>query len=129
MGTGLVLDFRLSDLTADLKAVKRNFDALKQMDVKLSISRFPEKPAAFKALRFLGAHYLRVAPRLLKAEREVISSVLSEAHHLGVRVIVANVDTARSIDLHWSSGADFLQGAFIQAPMDEMDYDFTQVVI
>ncbi len=129
VGTGLVLDFRLSDLTADLKAAKRNFDALKKMDVKISISRFPEKPAAFKALRFLGVHYLRIAPRLLKAERDVITSVLHDAHNLGVRVIVANVDTARSIDLHWSSGADFLQGAFIQAPMDDMDYDFSQVVI
>ena len=35
----------------------------------------------------------------------------------------------RSVDLHWSSGADFLQGNFIQRPLENMDYDFSQVVI
>ena len=44
-------------------------------------------------------------------------------------VIVSNIDDPRSIDLHWSSGADFLQGNFIQRPLENMDYDFSQVVI
>ncbi|MCB1799869.1 MAG: EAL domain-containing protein, partial [Gammaproteobacteria bacterium] len=95
----------------------------------VSLSRFPEKEAAFKVLRFLQAGYINIAPRLLKADRETIGSVIRQAHDASAKVIVSNVDDPRSIDLHWSSGADFLQGNFIQRPLENMDYDFSQVVI
>ena len=129
VGTGLVIDFRLPDLSHDLKVAQQNIKALRQMDVEVSLSHFPEKDAAFKVLRFLQARYINIAPRLLKADRETISSVIRQAHQAAAKVIVSNVDDPRSIDLHWSSGADFLQGNFIQRPLENMDYDFSQVVI
>lgn len=129
VGTGLVVDFRLPDLSQDLKVAQSTIQSLREMDVDVSLSRFPEKEAAFKVLRFLHARYINIAPRLLKAERQVISSVIRMAHEASAKVIVSNVDDPRSIDLHWSSGADFLQGNFIQRPLENMDYDFSQVVI
>ncbi|MDJ0738105.1 MAG: EAL domain-containing protein [Gammaproteobacteria bacterium] len=129
VGTGLVVDFRLPDLSLDLKTAQQNIRALREMDVEVSLSRFPEKEAAFKVLNYLRANYINITPRLLKADRHVISSVIRQAHDASAKVIVSNVDDPRSIDLHWSSGADFLQGNFIQRPLENMDYDFTQVVI
>jgi diguanylate cyclase (GGDEF)-like protein len=129
VGTGLVMDFSLSDLSRDLKTAQSNIAALRKMDIEVALSRFPEKEAAFKVLRFLQATYISIAPRLLKADRDTISSVIRQAHDARARVIVSNVDDARSIDLHWSSGADYLQGNFIQRPLENMDYDFSQVVI
>ena len=75
VGTGLVIDYRLPDLSQDLKVAQKNIRALREMDVEVSLSRFPEKDAAFKVLRFLQAHYINIAPRLLKADRHVISNV------------------------------------------------------
>ena len=129
VGTGLVIDFRLPDLSHDLKLAQATINSLSEMDVGVCLSRFPEKEAAFKVLRFLKARYINIAPRLLKADRNVISSVIHMAHEASAKVIVSNVDDPRSIDLHWSSGADFLQGNFIQRPLENMDYDFSQVVI
>ena len=129
VGTGLVIDFRLPDLSHNLKTAQHNIRALRDMDIDVSLSRFPEKDAAFKVLRFLRAGYINIAPRLLKADRKTISSVIRQAHDASAKVIVSNVDDPRSIDLHWSSGADFLQGNFIQRPLENMDYDFSQVVI
>lgn len=129
VGTGLVLDYRLSDLSSDLKAVAHNLAALRELGADVCISHFPEKPAAFKVLRFLKAGYIAVAPRLLKADQATIASVVRQAHELQAKVIVANIDDPRSVDLHWSSGADFLQGNFIQRPLDHMDYDFYQIVV
>jgi len=129
VGTGLVIDFRLPDLSQNLKVAQNTIQSLREMDVDVSLSRFPEKDAAFKVLRFLQAGYINIAPRLLKADRQVISSVIRKAHDASAKVIVSNVDDPRSIDLHWSSGADFLQGNFIQRPLENMDYDFSQVVI
>jgi diguanylate cyclase (GGDEF)-like protein len=129
VGTGLVIDFRLPDLSQDLKIAQSTIQSLREMDVDVCLSRFPEKEAAFKVLSFLHARYINIAPRLLKADRQVISSVIKMAHDASAKVIVSNVDDPRSIDLHWSSGADFLQGNFIQRPLENMDYDFSQVVI
>lgn len=129
VGTGLVIDFRLPDLSKDLKTAQQIIQSLREMDVEVSLSRFPEKDAAFKVLHFLQARFINIAPRLLKADRQVISSVIRQAHEASAKVIVSNVDDPRSIDLHWSSGADFLQGNFIQRPLENMDYDFSQVVI
>jgi len=129
VGTGLVLDYRLADVSRNLKAAQRTFRALHEMDVEISLSRFPEKPAAFKVLRFLEANYIQITPRLLKADRETIRFVVDQTHEAKARVIVGNIDDARSVDLHWSAGADYLQGNFIQRPLEHMDYDFYQVVV
>lgn len=129
VGTGLVIDFRLPDLSKNLKTAQRTISALREMDVEVALSLFPEKDAAFKVLSFLQANYISITPRLLKADRQVISRVINKAHAASAKVIVSNVDDPRSIDLHWSSGADFLQGNFIQRPLENMDYDFSQVVI
>jgi len=129
LGTGLVLDYALTDLSKDIQAVHANRRTLEELGVQLAISRFVAKPAAYKVLRYLHADYVRVARKLLKADRTTITELISESHRLGARVIVSHVDDPRSIDLHWSSGADYLQGNFIQRPLEDMDYDFTQVVI
>ncbi len=128
-GTGLVLDYALTDLSQDVKNARANQAAMEELGVQLAISRFVAKPAAYKVLRYLDADYVRVARKLLKADRETISDLIAEAHRLNARVIVSHVDDPRAIDLHWSSGADYLQGNFIQRPLEDMDYDFSQVVI
>jgi len=129
VGKGLILDYRLSDLSHDLKMAKRNFNEIRKLGVEICISRFSEKPAAFKVLTYLQADYVSIAPRLLKADKQTIGTIVSQCHALKTRVIVPNIDDPRSIDLHWSSGADYLQGNFIQRPLDQMDYDFAQVVV
>lgn len=129
VGTGLVLDFSLPDLSNDIKGGQKLINELHELDVQVCLSRFPEKAAAFKVLRFVQADYISVAPRLLRADRKIIAEVIGETHKAGAKVIVPNIDDARSIDLHWSSGADYLQGNFIQRPLESMDYDFSQVVI
>lgn len=128
-GTGLVLDYALTDLSQDVQAAHRCRAALEELGVQLTISRFVAKPAAYKILRYLNADYVRVARKLLKADRATISSLIAESHRLDARVIVSYVDDPRAIDLHWSSGADYLQGNFIQRPLEDMDYDFSQVVM
>lgn len=129
VGTGLVMDFPLSNLSHDLKAAKALVGALHQMDIAICISQFPEKSAAFKLLRYVSGDYIRIAKRLLKSDRQTIMTVVNEAHNAKAKVIISHIDDPRSIDLHWSSGGDLLQGDFIQPPIDNLDYDFSQVVI
>lgn len=125
----LVLEYPLATVSKEIETARKMASRLRKMQVGLSLSRFSEKPAAFKVQKLLRAGYIRVATRLLKADREIISHIIREAHEQSAQVIVSNVDDPRSIDLHWSSGADYLQGDFIQQPLETMNYDFSQVVI
>jgi len=129
VGTGLVLDLPLSSLSHDLKAAKKLLGALHRMDIAVCISQFPEKSAAFKVLQYIDGDYIRIAKRLLKSDRQTIMSVVNQAHNAKAKVIISHIDDPKSIDLHWSSGGDLLQGDFIQPPIDNLDYDFSQVVI
>ncbi len=128
-GAGLVLQFRLCGLSHNLKTAKQAASRLREMDIRICLSDFAEKPAAFKVLRHVRGHFIRIAPRLLKADKEIIATVIHEAHRVNARVVVSNIDDPSAIDLLWSSGADLLQGDFIQQAMETMEYDFTQVVI
>lgn len=129
VGTGLVLDIPLRSLSHDPKIAKKHIKMLHKMDIQVCLSWFPEKPAAFKLLRYVNGNYIRIARRLLKADRETIKTIVDEAHEAKAKVIISHIDDPRAIDLHWSSGADLLQGDFIHPAMEEMDYDFAQVVI
>ena len=129
VGTGMILDYPLASLSHDLKAAKTHVSMLHKMDIAVCISEFPEKPAAFKLLRYIQGSYIRIAQRLLKADRKTITSIVQEAHNAKAKVIISHIDDPKSIDLHWSSGGDLLQGDFIQPPIDNLDYDFSQVVI
>jgi EAL domain-containing protein (putative c-di-GMP-specific phosphodiesterase class I)/DNA-binding response OmpR family regulator len=128
-GTGLVLQFRLCELSYNLKTAKQAASKLREMDIRICLSDFAEKPAAFKVLRHIRGNFIRIAPRLLKADKKTIATVIHEAHRVNARVVVSNIDDPGAIDLLWSSGADLLQGDFIQQAMETMEYDFTQVVI
>ncbi len=129
VGTGLVLQYRLSALSNDLKAAKQAIKRIREMDIRVCLSRFAEKPAAFKVLRYVRGNFVRIAPRLLKADRETIATVIRETHRARARVVVPDIDDPHAIDLNWSTGADLLQGDFIQPASETMEYDFTQVVI
>lgn len=125
-GSGLVLEFNLADAAHDIKITKPLFSELTSMGIEISLSRCPEKPAAFKVVRYLDVHYLRIAKQLLRASPEVIGEIVSQAHKIYTKVIVSGIDTVDAVDLHWSAGADLAQGLLMHPPMKSMDYDFQQ---
>jgi len=129
VGTGLILEFKLSDTSKDLKGARRNFGLLRELGIEISLANFSDKEGASKVLKYLHANYANIANRFLLAKNETIDKMVADIHQAKAKIIVSNMDTPQSLSLHWSAGADLLQGHLIQSPMDKMDYDFSQVAL
>jgi len=125
VGTGLIFELNLVDLATDLKGARALTTELHGMGVEMCLARFGHNDASYKILRYLGAHYVKVAEKLLTAGPAVIATLVQRVHDLDARVIVPQVDDPRMISQPWLSGADFVQGNAIQHPQGQPTYDFS----
>ena len=129
VGTGLVLEFRLPEISDHMSNARSVIAALKEMGIAIGLSRFPDKPVAIKVLRFLQADYVRLTDALATAQQGAIEAVVKEVHAAGALVIVDGIEDPRGLDKHWSAGIDLLQGSFIQRPADTLSSRFEQAVM
>jgi len=129
VGTGLVLEFRLPEISDHISNARNVINALKELGVAVGLSRFPDKPVAIKVLRFLQADFVRLAGAVTAGEVPAIESIVKEAHAAGARVIADGIDDPRGLDKHWSAGANLLQGNFVQRPSDTLASRFEQAVM
>ena len=128
-GTSLVLEYRLNELAPHIKIAKQYFTNLKNMGIKICLSEFPAKKAAFKLLQYLKVDYIKTAKKLLETDSDVINTYVNQAHRLKSKVIVANISDPRYVNLHWTTLADFLQGDFISPASDDMNFNFSQAAM
>jgi len=128
-GHSLVLEYRLNELAPHIKLAKQYFSILKDMGIKICLSEFPAKKAAFKLLQYLKVDYIKTARKLLETDSDVINTYVNQAHRLKSKVIVANISDPRYVNLHWTTLADFLQGDFISPASDDMNFNFSQAAM
>jgi DNA-binding response OmpR family regulator/EAL domain-containing protein (putative c-di-GMP-specific phosphodiesterase class I) len=129
VGTNLVMEYNLNELAPYIKNTKEYFSILKDMGIKICLSEFPAKKAAFKLLQYLRADYIKTGKKLLETESDVINTYVNQAHRLKTKVIVANLSDPRYVNLHWTTLADYLQGDFISPASDSMNFNFSQAAL
>ncbi len=129
VGTGLVLEFRLPEISDHMSSARSVIAAVKEMGISVGLSRFPDKPVALKVLRFLQADYVRLNDALGTGDLAPLEALVKEIHAVGAQVIVDGIDDPRALDKHWSAGVDLLQGTFIQRPSDTLASRFEQAVM
>lgn len=123
--TGLVVEYRVQDIGLDINRTAANFRALKQLGLELCLTGLPAREAAFQLVRHLEVSYVVPARNMLQADAASIDLMLERMHKAGAKIILRGVDSLTSVSLHWSAGADYLQGNYAQPPLPQMDYDFT----
>ncbi|MCU7892224.1 MAG: EAL domain-containing protein [Candidatus Thiodiazotropha sp. (ex Ustalcina ferruginea)] len=62
-------------------------------------------------------------------QREGLKHLIELAHQIDIKVIAPQVEDPRSIAVLWSSGADYVQGNFVQRPENNLIYDFNESVL
>ena len=51
--------------------------------------------------------------------------MISALHNQGKLTIAPYVDSATMMPTLWQAGVNYIQGSYLQAPSDAMDYDFS----
>ncbi len=126
---GLIIAFRLSQISKNLQQSHRCIAGLHQMEVETMIERFSDHPAALKILRAMNSRYISVSESLQKAEDGVIEHRILECHKLGVKILLPEINSPEDVNLSWSAGADLLAGNYIHPAVRDIDFSFPPVIV
>lgn len=119
VGSGLVLEYRITELGSDLKTARQHFARLHGMDIKVSLSRFAATAAALKALNYLGADFVRLAGPVLKADSRETGILQQAIHSAGAKSVLPGMREPGSTSPAWRETADLVPAASLNNDLSE----------
>ncbi|MCH9782694.1 MAG: EAL domain-containing protein, partial [Gammaproteobacteria bacterium] len=126
-GEQVIFQFSEGDAVNYLKQAAAFADAVRKQGCGLSISRFGGGLDPFKLFEHIPATMVKFegsfTQELSKAEsRERFAEIIQQARDSGRRTLVGFVESAAQMQTLWSlGGVDYLQGYYLQAPMDRLE--------
>ncbi|MFZ5603005.1 MAG: EAL domain-containing protein [Pseudomonadota bacterium] len=126
----IIFQFSESDATTYLKQAKDFTRGLKELHCKVSLSRFGCALNPFNNLKHLEVDYLKVDGSFTKdlnskESQDALKEIVASAHAQGKLTIASFVESAAMLSTLWQIGVNYIQGYYLQAPTDKMNYDFS----
>ncbi len=112
VGTGLMVEFDLPSLAANLKAARELIRELAGMGVSVMLANFACNETAYKVLAYLRADAVRPQRSLLRISAERIQHIARQLRSLHAEIILPRVASHGEIALPWTEYADFIQADF-----------------
>ncbi len=126
----VVFQIKESDINDHLNIAKSFTDQVTALGCECSISHFGCALNPFNALQHVKAHYIKVDGSFTKelqtgeGEPEGLNDLVKKIHEHEKLTIVPFVENASVLSKLWQSGVHYIQGYYLQAPAESMDYDF-----
>jgi len=129
------LNFEVKETVAvtNLKNAKTLSHKLKALECGFVLDDFGTGTNPFQLLNHIHADYVRIESSFMKnladnpQNQESIKHIAEQAAELGKLSIAQHVPDAISLSLLWGMGINFTQGYFLQEPLADMEYDFTEM--
>ncbi|MGK0673915.1 MAG: EAL domain-containing protein [Halothiobacillaceae bacterium] len=128
----LVLEVNEKVAIEHLKQVKELEHQLSAMHCPLLLDGFGLGDDPFRILNYLKVQWFKLDRGLMESfathkanqakVRELIKAIKQRDNS---QIVVANVENAMTLQIVFGDGADFVQGNFIQAPTERLDFDFS----
>ena len=125
----LTFEFNIHEVGRTLNSAKICFDVLSKMGISCLLTRVTMSHEAERIIRHLPISYIKLDYSLLSDPGDEVQQLIETAHELNIKVIAPQVEDPRSIAVLWSSGADYVQGNFVQRPENNLIYDFNESVL
>ncbi len=129
----LIFEIKESVAVTHLKNTKDLAINLKKMKCGFVLDDFGSGSNPFQLLEHIDADYVRLEKGLMNdlvenpQNQETIKQLTEQASELGKFTIAQFVKDANSLSILWGMGVNFIQGYFLQEPLPEMNYDFTDI--
>ena len=129
------LNFEIKESVAitNLKSAKSLSQKLKVIGCGLVLDDFGAGANPFQLLEHVEVDYIRIDRDFMNdltenpQNQETIKRIAARATELGKFTIAQHVPDASSLSVLWGMGVNFIQGHFLQEPLPEMEYDFTEI--
>ncbi len=127
----LIFQTSESDISQYLNDAKKFSEGLMELGSSLSIANFGCALNPFNTLNHIPCEYVKVDGSFTldiqknKESPETLTQLVNKLHELNKVSIVPFVENASVLSTLWQAGVHYIQGHYLQAPTDSMDYDFS----
>lgn len=128
---GDAIVFQISERVAQnlLKTMKAFAKGLSVLHAGLAIGRFGHQEKREALFRHLSVDYVKVDPEFTTnldrtANQERLAELLAVIHATEASSIVPHIENAAILGNLWQLGVHYVQGYYVQAPADEMSFQF-----
>jgi diguanylate cyclase (GGDEF)-like protein/PAS domain S-box-containing protein len=128
----IILQFSESDAASYLTNAKAFCEAMEKMNVRCSIKQFGCSLDPFKTLAHLDVYMVKIdgsfaADIQQKNEKpDTLKELIQKLNEARKSSIVPLVENASLLATLWQSGAHYIQGNYVQAPSEKMDFVFSE---
>jgi EAL domain-containing protein (putative c-di-GMP-specific phosphodiesterase class I)/DNA-binding response OmpR family regulator len=129
-GSSIVLELKEQDVADSRLAAISFCGTMKALNCGLVLEHFGTRLDSAALLKALPADYIKLDGSYMvdlwrnKSNQDTVRHLTNEAHKKGALVIASFVEDSGSYDVLWNMGVNFLQGNYLQAPLQEHSYDF-----
>jgi diguanylate cyclase (GGDEF)-like protein/PAS domain S-box-containing protein len=118
------------DASTHLKRVQELADSLKTLDCHLGVSRFGNSENSLAMLKHVNLSYIKLDGSFTKNVHQdqtqaQFKEIVQLLHKDNIKSIAPLVESANVLSLLWQVGVDYIQGYYLQPPMEGMNYDFS----
>jgi len=132
-GQQLVFMINEAQAVSQLKATKTLTRALQQLRCQFAIDEFGTGLNPFQLVKHINADYLRINHIFMDGltqnteNQASIRELADRAAEMELKTITTGVTDAAVLSVLWTLNVDFIQGDFLQAPQNELNYDFSSM--
>lgn len=130
---GIIFEIKESTAVTNLKQSKALGEGLAALDCGFALDGFGTGMNPFQLLKHIPANYLKIESSFMDKlstntqNQETVKNITETATKMGKLTIAQCIHDASSLSVLWGMGVNFIQGNFLQEPMAELNYDFSEM--
>lgn len=129
-GQQIVFEFTEADVATSLRIVGELFARLRNLGCGTALEQFDTSLNSTQLLNHVPVDYVKPDGSFVHdlvrkpVHRDRVRSILQQAKASGATVLAGYVEDAASLPVLWQCGVHFIQGNFLQAPDESLNFDF-----
>ncbi len=130
-GDTLIFEIKEAFILHRLDETTQLIDGLRQLHCRTALGHFGADPQSLDCLEKLRVNFVKLAAKFVDDLSEdaksqaMVKAVVQTAHDVGTQTIAAFVQDASKMATLWQCNVDFIQGYFLQAPDEDLSYNFS----
>ncbi|MCK5698139.1 MAG: EAL domain-containing protein [Gammaproteobacteria bacterium] len=131
-GESLIFQIIVSQISENLRQAQIISKELHKIGCHFSMDRFIDNDETNSLLKHVsGIDFIKFDRQVVEGissdakKLKALTKTCTQANKLNIKTIVPYVEEAGSLTVVWQSGADYIQGSFLQEASESLNFDFS----
>jgi EAL domain-containing protein (putative c-di-GMP-specific phosphodiesterase class I)/CheY-like chemotaxis protein len=130
-GDKLIFEIKEAYILHRMDSAKQFIGGLKQLHCRTALGHFGSDTQSLDCLEQLHVNFVKLAGAFVDnlsgdpKSQAMVRAVVQTAHDMGTQTIATFVQDASKMSMLWQCNVDYIQGYFLQAPDQDLSYNFS----